>query len=886
MTSNVSEQPSLRLLPDQRQATDPSQLDVSSVNVSATLCAGKLAGLALRSVNGLRQTVGKYMPAVGAPLNNIATVVNELQDRIKKPAEPLRQSSDKVRLDLTVSTSLIQERTQEVNAFLEQYVSKAKQDAQMYSEIYIGENPRITEAHELLAKLLFVVDRDVKFAERLNKQTGLEAQKAEINKAFDLALNETKKKVASYETFSAKFGVLPAATIKEALLPQIIASLLITSTGKLNLGIVKAVQKALFAKEPTDAQKEIVRVLEQLRKDKNLQTITESVSAPVKDNIAYSAVAASCGLGSTEEVTTVHARCAFLSALLAVPAALPEACGYATSIGKFVKELRLDKCAEDLKALVMGGSLARSIDRELVPFDLNLQEMEATFVDAEIQYDKKGKMGAMHLRDVPGLMSAAELMGIAPAQYEKMLTDALARINSNKTTLRRIVHELAEGKEKIAQVGLAALSVQSTNILLQAWQNTLSRIAEERPALIMRAHVLDAVQAAFYTLFPVKSDNVSELSAFSSQNIRNFMKALLVEIDHDILIEYDADRHRCVIKGVQNPEEFRDLVIKPQITFEKLKALFGNDKQAIFFASRLDSFVTSNEFLRQVVVNFDAKNAAIESGADLQSLQFTPWGANYGADPFDFVRTYLGQDFTPIHSVRAATPQELLQNLLDFAKTHDIAKSTDARYLLATPHSPFTLLSEEATFQRAIQSPNNASSYVADYVKAIETLGLQRVSAEERVQLISWVESTFIPPQLVSLYKEQVEAIAKDVSLKELHDKLIDIAVQCKKLSLEHDENLPEDFSQTVSERMLNFLLKHGLAEEKRAQIRDRAIHFAEVTGSGTEKMHMCFYPDVLNAGSIRLGLISASGSKLRDLRTERWITPQAWELFKVQSDM
>ena len=852
--------------------------DIYSFRTSSTpgdFKTGLLAYEQEKSSRSLRAKHGRApLPEPGTQLQVHAFLTNELRTKIQDAPHPVTISEESPRnSDVAVVIALAQKNADSDISHLEPFCEWVKTQAQDEARLspglhLVGVHPLIQKGRELIGKLAFVLDQQnaKEILTTFNEKITPEAKRDYINEMFSTHVKALKRSHELLVRTETNIGLANSATLSHANLARSIATALITSNGCLNLAVSDAVVSELACDN-----NHIKETIDRYKATPELRQILAQVVAPSsKESSAWTLIATICALPASAELDATSAKRALLATQLTTLPQQNEQCGYASSIGRMLTQLRPDLYANDLKAILTDSSLHRTIGNETVDIPVVVSNLADQSVDAlSLAANKNGTIKGQNLWDVYAVKLAAQVMGIS--DVKQAVLDALSRILTKNTAIispRSLIVELAAGDQDKTDRGIAAYCSTNANPLSRSWQLCMQSLAETRPSDAMQARVLRAIQGALFGLFTVKKlDN--DANRFNPQAVATFIQSLLTRIHSQIEVTYDDASHSFTVNDIDTPEKFNQFVLS-NLTSEVLASLPDLQRNAL--VNTVQEFVGSGKFLQAALVHFDPINASVTNAAEKwKTLRFTPWKAPLGNNPVDFVHTYLEETPETIGRVQASTAKDLLSQLLSFAKGQKDAKQQQIQ--VALPSNVFTL-DTTGKFAEAIANRISASAWTRDYAsKASAIKTSDPLSQDEREKIAKWVEKRLIPDAVSEQFQQALANIEADCTLESYCNEMLALVKLYQQIN---EATLPENYMETAKQMLTSFVIRKALPQKAQEKMAELTLPIADVSIAAKDKAHLCIYPNPFT-GEPSLGLYAAN--TVRPLNEESWIANQTWEL-------
>lgn len=313
-----------------------------------------------------------------------------------------------------------------------------------------------------------------------------------IDQLFDQKMNHILELVKKQVKKEKKMGIQPPEMIKGTLIPKKIADIVITKSGKINLGLLKFVQP-LFMKEQAHILNygiSLKQTLDQFLKSPEIRQRFSEVRAPENTQSRMSTlVRISLGLPRDQPLTDVDAKRATIAALLSHLRQYSNRSCFAAFLAINMKRGHLISCLDDFISLLENGHLTREVDNQTKHFPF-LMKMSSASLNQRFLLLRNG-MAAIDsvtvcpIEDNSGLVAACLVMGILDPK--NALLEISNQING-MTTPQTVIKKLAiwhakrtkttRYKGKYFHEGCFAFGAQEANPMLKVWVNTIAGMAE------------------------------------------------------------------------------------------------------------------------------------------------------------------------------------------------------------------------------------------------------------------------------------------------------------------------------------------------------------------------------------------------------------------------
>ncbi|MBI3236565.1 MAG: hypothetical protein HYZ48_02500, partial [Chlamydiales bacterium] len=240
---------------------------------------------------------------------------------------------------------------------------------------------------------------------------------ADLDPSFQRAIDKKVKEFYREAPFFKKFSLQDFSLVCGIQIPFVIADLLLTSKGRLNLQLIPDIKEAFFLdrKENLEYQKGISKMLKQM--DSSWQAEIDRIQPPLDEKGPSSwMIRADLGLAPSDPITLRHAQIEAIASILTQLCQGPVGDCFAVAWAiKKQQEFALN-ALKDYRDLIHFGYLVRQVDGVDEPFFFKTTIADDSLSES-IAIDAKGyvlSVGAP-FSQCPHFISACRLMGIDPA---------------------------------------------------------------------------------------------------------------------------------------------------------------------------------------------------------------------------------------------------------------------------------------------------------------------------------------------------------------------------------------------------------------------------------------------------------------------------------------
>ncbi len=413
----------------------------------------------------------------------------------------------------------IEEATDAFNIFIaDVYKENAdSEDAKALQAFWntVSKNPDSAAAEVVLGKFLFLIDEKDRLKKAIELAKRDDAQNA-VTKEFIAIIDELKIKFNTegddIANDAKKYGINPTApVVKRNLLPTLLAKILVTTTGFVNISALKDSLVDTFC----TGQEEVKRMLNLLAEKGELYSCLNAVQPPKSEDIAsWPLIRSMLTTKGNAEVDEVAAKRAALSAYLAPVTKTSIDDEVTTRFGMELKLANPVRFAKDINTLIEHGCLERDVAGQPEPVRFTISP-HSEYLVRTIKPSKTGQLNHnryfgenIWLYEFHGMKTAAKAMGIRIDGTKTATVGALetlganTKANSFDVTLVQVVDEMAkqtkvENAAQLALYGNFALLNLFENPVLRSWQEIMKKIASQESSIAPLAKVHHTVHALF-----------------------------------------------------------------------------------------------------------------------------------------------------------------------------------------------------------------------------------------------------------------------------------------------------------------------------------------------------------------------------------------------------
>lgn len=513
---------------------------------------------------------------------------------------------------------------------------------------------------QILAKVILLIDN-----ERLNKLDSLHGD-------TDIYLGTLVREMKQ------EFGHLPELEIRTHL-SRAFATLLVTSTGQINFGLIPSLTPIFRHLESSgsDFASSFENALDMLYTQKVLREKIESLKKPKKELTAVrELIRVTLGL-NRKRVGSVDAKRTLLTALFSYPKQENVGNCFAISLAISLFSNSIIKCVDDFIEILSYGCLRRIVENEQVSFPF-LMKMPVEHTKKPLPANYKDDSFYKSLKEYLKFESWPD--------GAKTVEDLLKLIDKQKPgSLER---------------GRFFIEAKTKNPLITVWGNILASMAEGGSETLLKTALTGSL--------------LHVAGAYAQEPILNeFKKSLLerIHIHYDPEIESAGDTNGAFVlydkmkdwKRIDDPTKFHHFILHT-INNPDLKSRFK--KKALMI-----------ELLK---VYHPDNSTADKSYREMSDLPYTPWVTKIGNDPKQLLKIYKGATQTELtvlfHPHQAS---DLLEMVLKTSRNY-FEKRSDSKKRHSSLMMPVRIVGQH-TFNLIINHPS-LTKWLIDSSNLHETL--------------------------------------------------------------------------------------------------------------------------------------------------------------------
>lgn len=778
----------------------------------------------------------------------------------------------------------------------------------------------------MLGKLILVVDNH-------NKNELLSAIKDEITfipwitTKFTEILTHSFRRLNELKHSHKKTGLQDPNVCFRNNLPVTLANLIISSTGRINFGILAEIANEMQTHHifPQQYKQNLFRFLEDLKAKHNLREQFNSITGLGNEKAPASIVIRSClKMKADEPITPLHAkRCAFAALASHLRQGSDGSC-FATPLEIVLLSSRPELCLNDFSSLLEFNKLTRQTNRITRDFPFLLR-MSGNRLEKIISLSKQGRINPEtqpegYLFEAPGIIAACRAIGInspKKAILEILQTHFNATEDSLiKLSLKQLLEKLvlsAKSQECNNDVGIGTLFVrasfayesQEVNPLLQVWENAIAGMAEPDETGMVLSAIIDSVLSTLKI-------QLKELYP-SNNGLRKLMeKEISKELGERVHLQYDPviaskedsedrrskdgafvlyDKHpKNNLQDwvrVDNPHVFQDFIYQvvknsKDALLQESKKMTSNESEIVKRAmDKLGLFISTDYFIISALRQYYERNKEFpEPMKQYEDIKYAPWVTKSGNDFSKVIQVYF-EAFNASKSI-PFTPKNVKDLLI---KVIDIGKSVKNHEKEKLDHPPHQLMPVRIqgvhAFNILLTHPSmakiwNQSDAFSHWLnKKFLLPGKQTAEAalnpEAKSKVLQAIIKEIIPEEMEERVANVMNKFEDELPIREFREKIINLLSPL----FTEEQITKEELCDQV-----DMLLLDNLPEKIKLRVKESALHFADTNWSdGIHDIHLCF---LVNPGTGDLEIWAAydDNQKFFPISKNQWISGKKWEFF------
>ncbi|MFQ5729279.1 MAG: hypothetical protein ACE5GN_02845, partial [Waddliaceae bacterium] len=721
-----------------------------------------------------------------------------------------------------------------------------------------------------------------------------------IHQNFAHQLEGINSRLLDLKALHSRTGIQNENIAVKNRLPIEIAQILISGTGRVNVGIIDNLLEVFLTNsdQPINYEINLAYALRLLQVSPKLREKLSRISKPSSPKApANVVIRTSLELPYDTSITNVDAIKTALAAILSHLRQGSDGSCFVTPLAIELLSSHLDRCVDDYATLLQSSKLTRMVNKNTTDFPFLLR-MGNKNLDQSITLTREGRIVQKEnskglLREAPGIIAACQAIHIeAPSSgiaevIRRLFKETKSDQETLQTTICSILKELikyARQANPSKNEGIAALfmkacfafEAQENNPLLQVWENAIAGMAEAEESSMVRSaiicSVMDTLKGKIKEILPsqplqrkklsrtLQSELISTIHLQYDPIVPNGEVAKDQRSTEGAFVLYDKTDDPPLSNWfrVDNPKAFQEFVsriierAKKELKKER-EALTKKERKALHQAiQHLSKYVKTTDFIATCLSQYYHENTGIRDPiANFANIQYAPWITKSGNNFSKVIQVYLEDiwkgkrdHFFPLH------PTELLIKIIEMGKQFSVdeKKAYESNpYRLIPIRIPgvhaFSLMLGHPTLSQAWGKSDNTEAWILEHVVAPgkEVAG-RTIEQRTRDELIQLTCQELVGPEKVNSFLERTRSIPNNIPIKEFRTQLLEALLHI---------GSPAGISPSQLPFQLDTYLYQCLPKREKIRLESSAVHFADTNWSdGIYDIHFCF---TINPGNGKL---------------------------------
>lgn len=801
----------------------------------------------------------------------------------------------------------------------------------------------IDEVKEEISQIIYLAEKDLNAASQLIDQQDATGSLKKIKFAFEAELQKYLQEIKNLQAQHEKIPLHNPAAVASVKKPLLVASMLTTSTGLLNLGLIDTIKKKFYESDAPLKQheKELLQTLEELKHSPLLQQQFRQILKPLSQNLASNdIIRVTLHLPPSTQPTNKQAQTVALAALLSDMRQGDVGSCFASSVSILMMGAMKTKVLTDFGHILHEGKLSRHTQGGHIDF-FPVLDIGDSAVQNPIYITKDGKVNSFkgYLWEAPGLQSAWQQLEMKPELLNPCLQNLISQQfakQSKPTTIiklsaKEIIEYMLETKVKaiptdsslrpeqihdMKHLAILAFCSETHTPLLRAWESCVAAMAESHESHHVRQKILKCVNLTLHHQWP------SHLFTGLTNEAKHVQKVFTKVLDAGIQLRYDEHIHyetnekgdghskpygafvlhevtqgerSSSAKRVQTPEEFRSFILGrlkfTQEIFDHIENLQNREKYQEVIDHIRDYVSQRNfghaDFLHGAIANYDPANAKrlTEDLQNWKQLQHLPFRDSTGNDVVPVYNNATGFMLELPEIIRPKNAEQLLEAFIQFSRKRvqsDNFLDDDnpyQRYMATTPQHAFTLTPEDHTVIPALKSELSPTEWIQE---TIAQTGYEIAN----LPLSPQQKEKFIDEISRQLLPAELANSFKLAALSSASspDTVHAFCEDILHLLMDFDIRQKSIIRSNLTASLTNILLHHVLTPDAAQKLSTHVVRIADTNWLDRGARHLyfaCFFDPVTQ--SLQLGTIDEDGKELLALDQNEWVAYVPWEMYGVK---
>ncbi len=782
------------------------------------------------------------------------------------------------------------------------------------------------EQSQLIGKLIFLADHLSK-DELMSGINAEETLSSFLSDKFSEVLKHSFAKIHELKRAHKLTGLQDPNISLRNHLPVILSEILISSSGRVNVGICDEMAKEALPEWifPDQYKQNLLRLLEEFKTRPGLREQIARIKGPKSDDAPSAVVIrASLGMRKEDPVTEASARRAAFAALASHLRQGSDGSCFATPLEIILLSSSVERCLEDFASILEFNKLTRRIDHGNRDFPFLLR-MSGNKLEKTLTVNSEGKINPEEqeegfLFDAPGVIAACRAIGIeSPKSAVKETLRAHFNFTDEpllKITLKHLLQKLvlySKSLECNRSAGIGTLYLrasfafesQESNPLLQVWENAIAGMAEPDETGMVLSAVIDAVKATMKTKLRELYPSKPALRKLMRNEIEKELRER-VHLQYDPVISSREDPEDKKSKEgafvlydknhktnpqewarIDNPHSFREFISEiireanTQLAADARKTGSKDAGLQTRAMEKLGLFATTDYFVISCLQHYYDRNKDYPDPINhFEEIKYAPWVTKSGNDFSKVIQAYFEEFNTSNSQVFSPkSVKELLLKVVEVGKT--IKKHGNEKF----DHSPHQLIPVRIQGVHAfnimlshptmsdIWSQSDAFSHWLN--RKILLPGKQiaetSMSHETKDTVVRGIVEQMIPKEMEGKVQKELQKIADGLPVREFRERTVSLLSTL----FTEDEIAKTDLCDQV-----DMILLESLPDEVQSRVRASALHFADTNWSdGIHDIHLCFIVSP-GTGDLEMWAVYDNNRKFFPVSKEQWISGKKWEFF------
>ncbi len=786
----------------------------------------------------------------------------------------------------------------------------------------------IKEIHVVLGQLIYLTDvAPVKVISLINERN-LKKTLLKVNHEFNLYILNLCQKIKTLSTSHEHSELQSSEVAMHTAIPVEIATILITSCGTINVGIIKSLSSLFLNvnETPLNFDLNLSYALNLLKNSSRLRSEIESIKAPKEAMLpSNEIIRATLNLSPHIHISSRESRIVALAALLSHPRQGSEGSCFAVSLAIEILSAHLLYSLKDIKQLLEEGKLTRKIKQIAtdIPFckrinDLNLNHTLQLYEDG--LFSLSGFKPSF-LWDSPGFQSACLSLGLKDKKIAfQHLLERFPVSKNNKRSVRELLQQLSiiaseesnESKELLFSRACLYFSSQTNQLLLKAWENTIANMAETEESGMVKRSIVKAALNAF-------QNELTQLKTPKNKSISQFLVTFQHLIFDRIHLRYDPtiqtpspsnhESHQlnygneggfvlfdqnCKIDNEYLFKSFMKQMLDSTLQ-ETIEGQNELNKKAIKECYEvLMASIRKESFMRYLLACYHPSNKGLlkqtleELPLNTESLLFTPWISQTGNNSKSVLKTFFESETTFSSKKIVLQKDTALKEIINYCKDlcdsekQKLTENVNRRSPLCIPGKHrFPFMAGHLSLARAWKDKCSTDDWIEENIKRpIKEIAEERIDLELKQRWLESIEREVLLKRHTAnepkLILTALNSIPTDISIQDFRNQVL---IKYQNTDVNNKISI-NSFKQAVDSCLIS-----SLSVENQQKFAESAVYVADTNwSSGIHDLYFCF---AMNPGSGKIEFWKSQSDKMRfDLLDQNyWIHNQIWVFYNIPEE-